>query len=71
MNGEPGEILGRGVRLYNTDAAVFFGGCDSTTKTCSFNQGREILFEQPGANFNVAQQAESEEFEGREGLSLI
>lgn len=59
MNEENGgKIMGKAVRLYNTDAAVFFGGCDANTKTCSFDQGREILFEQPNANFNLAQSAD-------------
>ena len=71
MNDENGEILGKAVRLYNTDAAVFFGGCDASKKTCRFDQGREILFEQPNANFGLAQTKETEKFEGREGHSLI
>jgi len=54
MNDDMGEILGKAVRLYNTDAAVFFGGCDAEKKSCSFDQGREILFEQPNANFVMA-----------------
>lgn len=37
MNDDNGEILGKAVRLYNTDAAVFFGGCDAEKKTCSFD----------------------------------
>ena len=71
MNDENGEILGKAVRLYNTDAAIFLGGCDAEKKTCSFDQGRELLFEQPNANFVAAPKAEGEGFEGREGHSLI
>lgn len=70
MNGDDGTILGKAVRLYNTDAAVFFGGCDANKKECSFDQGRQILFEQPNANFAVGRE-EGEGFEGREGHSLI
>lgn len=31
MNDEQGEILGKGIRLYNSETAVFMGGCDATT----------------------------------------
>ena len=32
MNDEQGEILGKAIRLYNTDKAVFMGGCDANTQ---------------------------------------
>ena len=44
MNDEQGEILGKGIRLYNSETAVFMGGCDATTQTCYFDKGRQIQF---------------------------
>ena len=67
MNDEQAEILGKGIRLYNTDKAVFMGGCDANTQQCYFDKGRQIQFSQPEANFPK----ESVAFEGREGHSLI
>ena len=54
MNDEQGETLGKGIRLYNEDAAVFMGGCDSNTRQCYFDKGRQILFGQPATTFERA-----------------
>ena len=53
MNDDKGEILGKAIRLYNSPAAFFCGGCDAVKKECSFDSGRSILFEQPNAVFET------------------
>ena len=45
-----GALLGQALRMYNSDAVIFSGGCNTLTKKCSFGATRSILFEQPQAN---------------------
>jgi hypothetical protein len=71
MNDNKGAIMGKALTLYNSPAAIFVGGCDATKQECGFDSVKSILFEQPNAVFELAQQDNHKEFEGREGHSLV
>ena len=43
--GSDGALLGRALRMYNSDAVIFSGGCNSLTQTCSFDHTKSILFD--------------------------
>ena len=53
LNSGDGTLLGAAVRIYNTDAVVWSGGCNQNTKQCSFSLNKETLFEQPQVHVNV------------------
>ena len=40
-----GSLMGQAVRMYNSDAVIFSGGCNTVTKKCSFGVTKSILFE--------------------------
>ena len=63
-------MLGQAVRMYNSDAVIFSGGCNSISQTCSFGVTKSILFNQPSAHF-TNDLVELNEFKGRMGHSLI
>ena len=65
-----GTMLGQAVRMYNTDAVIFSGGCNSLSQTCSFDVTKSILFNQPSAHFTDATVG-LDEFGGRMGHSLV
>ena len=65
-----GTMLGQAVRMYNSDAVIFSGGCNSISQTCSFGVTKSILFNQPSAHFTDSL-VDLDEFKGRMGHSLI
>ena len=73
MNSGDGTLLGSAVRIFNTDAVVWSGGCNQNSKQCSFSISKETLFEQPQVHVNVQGAVDSDEmnYEGRMGHSLI
>ena len=44
-SGPDGALLGRALRMYNSDAVIFSGGCNSLTSQCAFGSTKSILFE--------------------------
>ena len=40
-----GSMLGQALRMYNSGAVIFSGGCNTATQTCSFGVTKSILFE--------------------------
>ena len=65
-----GSMLGQALRMYNSGAVIFSGGCNTATQTCSFGVTKSILFEQPNAHFTDAL-VDVDEFDGRMGHSLV
>lgn len=65
-----GTMLGQAVRMYNSDAVIFSGGCNSISQTCSFGVTKSILFNQPSAHFTT-DLVDLNEFNGRMGHSMI
>ena len=65
-----GTMLGQAVRMYNSDAVVFSGGCNSLSQTCSFGVTKSILFNQPSAHFTDSL-VQMDDFKGRMGHSLV
>ena len=70
LNNSSGNLLGQAVRIYNSNAVIFSGGCQIESQQCSFGVTKSILFGQPNAHFNdIAINAD--EFEGRMGHSVV
>ena len=65
-----GGLMGQAVRMYNSDAVIFSGGCNTVTKKCQFGVTKSILFEQPHAHFTDGL-VEMDNFAGRMGHSLV
>jgi hypothetical protein len=65
-----GTLLGQAIRMYNSDAVLFSGGCNTVTQSCSFGVTKSILFEQPQAHFTDGL-VDMDEFSGRMGHSLV
>ena len=65
-----GMLLGSAVRMYNSNAVMFSGGCNIATQQCSFDTSKSILFNQPNAHFSD-KVADSEDFSGRMGHTLV
>ena len=63
-------MLGKAVRMYNSDAVVFSGGCNSASQLCAFPVSKQILIKQPSARFTDSETSLSG-FDGRMGHSLI
>jgi|FrelakmetLWP11LW_1041352.scaffolds.fasta_scaffold116654_2 hypothetical protein len=42
-----GTLLGQALRMYNSDAVIFSGGCNIASQKCAFGVTRSILFGQP------------------------
>jgi len=65
-----GTLLGQALRMYNSDAVIFSGGCNIATQKCSFDVTKSIMFEQPNAHFTDSL-ADLDDFAGRMGHSLV
>ena len=66
-----GTLLGRALRMYNSDAVIFSGGCNTVTQECAaFGSTKSILIEQPSAHF-TAGLVDDDEYAGRMGHSLV
>ena len=63
-------MLGKAVRMYNSDAVVFSGGCNMLSQTCAFPVSKQILIKQPSARFAEAEIALGG-FSGRMGHTLV
>ena len=44
---QPGDgvLLGQAIRMYNSNAVVFSGGCNILTQKCKFAETKAILFD--------------------------
>lgn len=65
-----GTLLGQAVRMYNSDAVIFSGGCNTVSQQCQFDVTKSILFKQPNAHFTDSQ-VDLDEFKGRMGHTLV
>ena len=70
LNQADGTLLGRALRMHNSDAVIFSGGCNTALQTCAFGVTKSILFGQPSAHFSN-NLVELEAVSGRMGHSLI
>lgn len=66
-----GTLLGQAIRMYNSNAVIFSGGCSIEDQKCEFDQTKSILFDQPNAHFTDNSIPEAGEFSGRMGHSLV
>lgn len=69
LNQSEGSLLGRALRMHNSDAVIFSGGCNSASQTCTFGVTKSILFSQPSAHFTNGL-VELDNISGRMGHSL-
>lgn len=70
LNTSDGSLLGQAVRMYNSDAVIFSGGCNIAMQTCSFGVTKSILFGQPSAHFNNGV-VDLNNIAGRMGHSIV
>jgi len=57
--------------MYNSNAVIYSGGCNTLTQECDFDATKSILFEQPSAHFSSDISDAEPEFSGRMGHSLV
>lgn len=70
LKSSDGVMMGAALRMYNYDAVIFSGGCNTQTNKCGFGVTKSILFEQPNAHFTDGI-VDVDEFNGRMGHSLV